>query len=393
LTDLAKQRSIYSDGFAELSADDQAKELARLKTLLAAKSDDVQGPDLTTMDLPERPDITANLDPAIPRPEPIFVVDRMFVRKTVNILSGDTGAAKSILANALTVSAALGTDWLGFNVYGSRTLVVDEENPEDVCLDRIVGLGATKETLKNIKYFNLNGVALGTAEDIAWLRHEAEAHQADLIIVDTAMAATNADVDSNMDVVALYRALRPIAKDLDLAILILHHERKTQAGAKVSEQLGHEMMGARQWAGQADTHLQIKVHTPIEDEEMENSTNRYTRSEFLLYSSKVRTGINNLKNVISVTSEMTDRSRLLWMQVQNEGRLEDEKAMTQKHTSAIVNYLNDHGEERVGVIAAGINVDQRSGSFQRALNEAVAHKLILNTKRGFYKANKEGLEF
>jgi hypothetical protein len=73
---------------------------------------------------------------------------------------------------------------------------------------------------------------------------------------------TAADVNENDPVVALYKALRPIASDLGVAIILLHHERKQQVGQ--TRDRSQAMLGARQWAGQADRQLTVRVNGHLE---------------------------------------------------------------------------------------------------------------------------------
>ncbi len=204
-------------------------------------------------------------------PQPDWLIAGLIERGTVNVCSGDTGAAKSIHWQDAAVRLVHGEDWLGRSSgEPRRVLYVDEENPERVVRSRFKALGATNADRDRLRYFRRAGIRVGEPESAAtrWLREECEAFAPDMLVIDTAMAATTADVNDNDSVVALYsRVLRPLAEAFGLAVVILHHERKPAAGE--SRHAGFAMMGARQWAGQADVHMTLATHggytaTPLE---------------------------------------------------------------------------------------------------------------------------------
>ena len=156
------------------------------------------------------------------------------------------------------------------------------------------------------------------------------------MIVDTAMAATSVDVNENDDVARLYGDLRRIASELDLAVLILHHERKHQAGQ--TRDRGQAMMGARQWAGQAETHLTIKQETPLETEELSNGTQELRR-QFILQVAKTRTGESSGQERIVVTSRKDPLGRLEMLRVVSEGRVEAEPSKMEQSVQRLVEFL------------------------------------------------------
>lgn len=231
---------------------------------------------------------------------PDYIVDGMFERRTVNIVSGDTGSAKSIWSAGLTHALLRGRKWCGREIPNkARVLYLDEENPERVVHSRLRALGVTNGDRDALRYYRRKGVQLGSSEWDRWLANECEEFEPDLVVVDTAMAATAADTMDNDSVVDLYgQSLRPIAEQFGCAILILHHERKP--GQQESRgNGGHAMMGARQWAGQADVHV---VLTPKSEyvETLRNDSGYDTHKEFTMQVAKGRDGVPSRPELFSV---------------------------------------------------------------------------------------------
>jgi RecA-family ATPase len=314
---------------------------------------------------------------------PAYLVDRLLERQTVNILSGDTGAGKSLVMAALVVAicTARGT-WLGREVYADRVLVIDEENPSRVVRDRLRALGLRNEHAARLRYFNRQGFTIGTPEWTERLRTEAREHKADLVVIDTAAAATNAEVNDNDAVAALYRnALRPIATELDLAVVVLHHERKPQPGQNKRDP-GQAMMGARQWAGQADSHIALRCHTPLA-EESDVSGHRALRSEFVMSTPKIRDGEPDVPVVVAIESTKDRSGRLLSMRVTELGRLEVEPSKQQILTDAVTELLAERGEMRRADIEQALG-SPSVGTLARALKLAMDAGLITSPRRGSY---------
>ncbi len=64
--------------------------------------------------------------------------------------------------------------------------------------------------------------------------------------------------------------LRSVAERFECAVLVLHHERKqSKDNPKWS---GQAMMGARQWAGQADAHMTLTVESEFNEDETDRAT-------------------------------------------------------------------------------------------------------------------------
>ena len=117
---------------------------------------------------------------------------------------------------------------------------------------------AAETAARHVVYYSRNGLAVGDgAGTDKWLETVAGEHEPDVIVIDTVTAASAvADVNDNGAVTQLYSLLRSLAERHNCVVLLLHHERKTQHDQ--SRDPGQAMMGARQWAGQADAHIAVR---------------------------------------------------------------------------------------------------------------------------------------
>lgn len=308
-------------------------------------------------------------------------------RQAITVLSGDTGTCKSILAMALSVAIVRGESWIGRPVEQGRVSYLDEENPERIVLDRLWALGAGPTDSESLRYFNRQGVRLGSGTWAEQLHTEVREHRPLLVVIDTAMAACAVEVNDNSAVVALFTGvLRPLASDNNLALLILHHERKP--GASEKRNAGQAMMGARQWAGQADTHLAAELPPRPYEQQEDPHGHRIERYRVRLRTPKLRdSGDREHVERIVVESERTTERALRRLTICSEGVNRDGRAGHDAEAELVRRIhetVQARGESSTAEIAAGVDADPGSGTFKRALRQAVEEGLIVHVRRGHY---------
>ena len=317
---------------------------------------------------------------------PDWIVAGLIERGTVVVLSGDTGAAKSIVTSSLLPAALNDEDWIGRRTNAARVLVLDEENPDRLVTSRLKALGVENEHRDRLRYYSRSGLAVGDggASD-AWLRAELEEFSPDLLIIDTLMAACAVeDTNSNAEAVRVMKALRALAAEYGCAVLLLHHERKQSVDHPKSS--GQAMMGARQWAGQADAHMTLTVESDlIEEGDKLRRTFKFRPAE------KDRDGRLNEPRRLAVESEKDAAGRLLWMSVTDEGSLR-EQGVQDAHAEKIIEALRD-GDLATGQIAQACGVKSADdGAFKRALGSLAEAGKIEKPKRGHYHLTAHGRE-
>lgn len=209
-----------------------------------------------------------------PPPDPDWLIEDFIERGTVVLLSADSGVGKSMVMMSAELAMIQGKPWLGHATHGQRVMVIDEENFKRVVHSRFHAMGMTNADRQNMRYFLRLGVSLGADDWTERVLEEIEDFKPDLLVIDTASAATAVDVNDNSGVSKLFRDhIRPLADET--AVVILHHERKQQSGQQ--RRAAHDMMGARQWGGQADSHLACKkISEKPQTEPLQDGTLRKT---------------------------------------------------------------------------------------------------------------------
>lgn len=368
---------------------------ARAKLTAAKRADEAGKPLRAVKVAPEAFDFDQ------PLPEPDWLLTGLLERATVNVCSGDTGAAKSIHWQDATVRIARGEEWLGRRTRRGRVLYVDEENPARVVHTRLPALGMTNADRERVRYYRRKGIRIGVDKWTQWAREECEDFAPDLVVIDTAMAATNAEASENDSVVALYtETLRPLAEDYGAAVVVLHHERKP--GAQEKRNASFAMMGARQWAGQSDVHMTL---TPVGKytETPRDEGGFDTHKEFRFAVAKGRDGHDEREERTTVRSVKDERFRLVSMEVEYGGKVESATAEAGA-AETILRILAadpDKARKRSEVAgAAGENPSDPGGTFKRAWKGLIdagdlepvgrAHKL---SDQGRERAEALGMEF
>jgi AAA domain len=333
---------------------------------------------------PQPVDFDFDADP----PAPDWIVVRGVERGTVVMLSGDTGAAKSIVASSLLYAALSDEDWLGLPTHIDRVTVVDEENPERLIRARLQALGVDNRLRERFRYFSRAGVSIGDEDRTdEWLREHIEEYQPDLLIVDTLMAACSVeDSNSNDNAVRMMKCLRALANEYGVGVLVLHHERKPPVSGKGTGS-GTSMLGARQWAGQSDGHMTLTVESDLIESVGGDGTDLF-RTFIWRPAEKDRDGRANLPQRVVVESNKDSDGRLLAMRVVNTGPIEEgsqEDALA-RQIGALVQ-RGEAGMKR-SEIANAVGRDSKDGTLQRALDAAVEASYVVKVKQGIYVAGE-----
>ncbi len=327
---------------------------------------------------------------------PDWIVHRLIERGTVVVLSGDTGSAKSIVSSSLIPAALQDGSWLGHRCDVRRVMVVDEENPERLVAARLRALGVRNDMRDRLRYFSRQGVALGDGEKWdSWVRAELENFRPDLLVIDTLMAACDVeDTNSNSEAVRVMKHLRALAREFGCAILLLHHERKRSKEHPASS--GQAMLGARQWAGQADAQMTLTVESDLIEDDADTDGHVTLRRSFKFRpAEKDRDGRSNVPRRVAVESEKDAAGRLLWMRVADEGPITDESAQDAAESSIVATLAGAEGDgvmTTADLAAAFGERDPRnpSGTFRRALRAAQESGRIEQVKRGRYRVTDHG---
>lgn len=323
-----------------------------------------------------------------PLPPPDFELDGVLERGAVTILSGDTSAAKSMVALSMCVAVLRGEPWLDRAVKRGRVIYSDAEMHPRVVYERLHGFGVHGSDARSFGYLSRAGVDLGAPESVKALRTLCAQRQASVLVLDALMGHTSVDVNDNSAAVKLYtEVLRPLAAD-DLALLLVHHESKPKQGPRNSSQA---TMGARQWVGQADYQLTLeRAPKPFSATTTEPDGGKLETYRVRLRQPKRRDAgdTGGYRPLRVVSRHHPDRSLDTLAVEPDTTAMGAVSAHGQDHeqeiAEAIRGYLDENGEGRTGELAAALKLAPTNGTFKRALKRAVAMG-VKNPSKGRYR--------
>lgn len=164
------------------------------------------------------------------KPRPVnWLVEGLIGQGDLCLLFGESGVGKSWLTMSLALGIIQGWDrWLGRRLHPKtgRVLYVDEENPEDVILDRLYKLGLHDADSEHFRFIHEQGVRLDKEPDA--LLEEAVNFTPDLIVLDSFTRFHTANENDAGAVASLYNdAIKPLARETGATVALLHHARKS----------------------------------------------------------------------------------------------------------------------------------------------------------------------
>lgn len=192
-------------------------------------------------------------------PGPLWLVPNILERESLTVLAGPPAQGKSWVAMSLALALARGTAFLGQPVdYRHRVMYLDHENGDREIRRRFQALGwSTDSPGKRLRVFTDRPKITDDAE----LRHilgEIDAFGPDLVVIDTFASAAILDENSVREVEDFFaRVWRPLRRR-GIALLVLHHTRKGQAGLRRDRALDR-LRGSSHLAGRVDNAWLIDV--------------------------------------------------------------------------------------------------------------------------------------
>lgn len=159
-----------------------------------------------------------------------WCVEGLFARPSLNILVGDPGSKKTLLALDLAVCVASGKPWLGHPVTACPTLIVDEETGKPRLWARIHGALLAHQAQPEIPfhYMSLASFDLRDPAECGQLQQAAESVSAGLIVIDALVdVIRGSDENSVLALQPFFTRMRQLAEATHSAVLILHHNNKS----------------------------------------------------------------------------------------------------------------------------------------------------------------------
>lgn len=163
-------------------------------------------------------------------PAPRFAVQGLFTAPSLNLLVGDPGHKKSLLALDLAIAVAMGKPWLGLPVTQSPTLLVEEETSLLPLWKRVHSALVPHNAIEDTPFFFISsgGYDFRLPSEAQDLIDHARALQAGLIVIDAlANVMIGGDENSVLSMQPVFRNLRSVALNTGAAVVIVHHTNKT----------------------------------------------------------------------------------------------------------------------------------------------------------------------
>jgi KaiC/GvpD/RAD55 family RecA-like ATPase len=175
----------------------------------------------------EQLDIRDMLSRPAPRHE--WVWEGYVERRTLTVLHGDGGTGKSILAGHLCRAVTEGHPCLGRHTTQGNVLIIDAENPFDEIHRRLHALDFKGVPDDRVAYYRAGDVILGTGEEpqVDQLVTLIQQHHAQVVVLDSQRGLWGGDEKEAIMIRPFYRQLQAAAEALDVAIILIHHDRRT----------------------------------------------------------------------------------------------------------------------------------------------------------------------
>ncbi len=212
-----------------------------------------------------------NFSPIDPRslPRRVFVFDGVIAKKTLAALNAPSGVGKTQFTVQLALSAAIGRNIAGLKPATRRPQTVAYWNNEDEAdelrrrmLATAIHFGIDQAKLTDHIRFasgvsrkliiagkDKSGVVRATkhADKLITLLRDM---RADMLVLDPLVEFHSCDENSNVEMAAVAGVLRQIAVEADVAVLMLHHDRKPDsASSQGFAGSQHAMRGASSLQG------------------------------------------------------------------------------------------------------------------------------------------------
>jgi hypothetical protein len=191
-----------------------------------------------------------------------WLVEPLWARAAVGVLGGAPKCCKSWLALDLAVSVASGTACLGaFDVTDpGPVLVYMAEDAAPVVKARLTGICRARGVALAavpIHVITVPALRLDRGRDQARLRDAVRRCAPRLLVLDPFVRLHRIDENDAGEVSALLGYLRTLQRQLDLAVLVVHHARKNGGGGAHA---GLSLRGSGDFHAWGDSNLYLRRH-------------------------------------------------------------------------------------------------------------------------------------
>ncbi len=192
-------------------------------------------------------DVFEYIQQDIARPE--FYIQDLLTKEGSMIIYGDAGSKKSWLVMYLAYCLATGTDWLGFEIMQTRTLIVNLEISSPVYYWRLRSMSNLFAGEQNMLFECSPGMQF-LEEDAAFsgLYEAVSRIQPGVVIIDCFQSAFGGDENVTERVSPFLRNMSRLQNELHSAIILVHHANKNPLATSMGR-----MRGSTKLPGWTDT--------------------------------------------------------------------------------------------------------------------------------------------
>ncbi len=191
-----------------------------------------------------------------------WLVEDLWMQQGVGLLGGSPKSCKTWLALDLALSVATGTPALGRYAVrepGPVLLFAAEDSPPMV-RERLAGMARQRDLAlagAPIHLVLASSLRLEAAADQSRLQATVARYQPRLMVLDPFVRLSRADENSALEVSAVLAYLRELQRDHRVAILVVHHTRKSNGN---NTPAGLALRGSGDFWAWADTTLYLRRH-------------------------------------------------------------------------------------------------------------------------------------
>lgn len=190
-------------------------------------------------------------------PEQQWLVEQLWLATGVGILGGAPKVCKTYLAAELSVAVATGTRALGRFAapLPGPVLFYGAEDSTAALRTRFEGLAAVRcVEIKQMPLYLIDTplLMLDRQDDLDRLRGSIERFRPRLLVLDPFVRLTAIDENSAAEVSAVLASLRTLQRNYQLAVLVVHHARKSPASHP-----NQALRGSSDFAAWSDSNLYL----------------------------------------------------------------------------------------------------------------------------------------
>lgn len=195
---------------------------------------------------------------ACQEPERRWLVEKLWADGAVGIVGGEPKCCKSFLALDVAVAVASGGSCLGrFDVQRpGEVLLFAAEDAQHVVRERLEGIALARGTTLgklSVRVITAPTVRLDVAGDRERLRMTVAELRPRLLVLDPFVRLHRVDENASGEVAPLLAFLRELNREMQLAVLLVHHAKKGASAARA----GQALRGSSEFHAWGDSNLYL----------------------------------------------------------------------------------------------------------------------------------------